>query len=45
MDVVPMSGATPYSISGNWPVVSLALVLVGVFGWRSFEGRRVSLDS
>jgi apolipoprotein N-acyltransferase len=37
MDVVPMTGATPYSIAGNWPVVSLALVIVGGFGWRSFR--------
>ena len=43
MDIVPMTGATPYSIVGNWPVISLALILVGLFGWRSFEGRRASL--
>jgi apolipoprotein N-acyltransferase len=43
MDVLPMTGATPYSIVGNWPVVSLALVIVVGFGWRAFEGRRASL--
>jgi len=43
MEVVPMTGATPYSVAGNWPVVSLALVIVGGFGWRTFEGRRASL--
>jgi apolipoprotein N-acyltransferase len=41
MDVVPMTGATPYSIVGNWPVVSLALVIVGGFGWLSFRARTV----
>jgi apolipoprotein N-acyltransferase len=39
MEVVPMTGATPYSLVGNWPIVSLALLIVGGFGWRSF-GRR-----
>jgi apolipoprotein N-acyltransferase len=41
MDVIPMTGATPYSVVGNWPVVVLALLIVGAFGWRSF-GRRVA---
>jgi apolipoprotein N-acyltransferase len=39
MDVVPMTGATPYSLVGNWPVVSVALVIVGGFGGRSFRAR------
>ena len=38
-DVLPMSGATPYSVVGNWPVVSIALLIVGGFGWHSFTRR------
>jgi apolipoprotein N-acyltransferase len=37
MDVLPMTGATPYSVVGNWPVVTLALVIVGISGWRSYK--------
>jgi apolipoprotein N-acyltransferase len=42
MEVRPMRGATPYSIVGNWPVVSLALAIVAWFSRRAFEGRRKS---
>jgi apolipoprotein N-acyltransferase len=44
MDVLPMSGATPYSVVGNWPVVVFALLIVGAFGWRTF-GRHAHLKS
>jgi len=40
MDVPPMRGATPYSISGNWPIISLALLTVAGFGWRTLNDRR-----
>jgi apolipoprotein N-acyltransferase len=42
MDIVPMTGATPYSVVGNWPVVSIALLIVGGFGWPVFRARRTS---
>jgi apolipoprotein N-acyltransferase len=38
MDVVPLHGATPYALAGNWPVISLALLLVGFFAWRARVG-------
>jgi apolipoprotein N-acyltransferase len=34
MDIVPHSGATPYVRTGNWPVVSLLLVILAWFAWR-----------
>ena len=40
MEVRPMRGATPYSIVGNWPVVSLAMAIVAWFSGRAFERRR-----
>jgi apolipoprotein N-acyltransferase len=39
MDVLPMTGATPYSVVGNWPVIGLVLLIVGGFGWRAFRQR------
>lgn len=35
MDVVPLQGATPYAIAGNWPVITLSLLLAGFYAWRS----------
>jgi apolipoprotein N-acyltransferase len=29
MEVVPMAGATPYSVVGNWPVITTAFLLLG----------------
>jgi apolipoprotein N-acyltransferase len=40
MDVRPMTGATPYSQGGNWPVVSVSLVLLAWYGWRSRSDSR-----
>jgi apolipoprotein N-acyltransferase len=40
MDVAPMEGATPYSRTGNWPVVTISLVLVAWFTWRRLRPRR-----
>jgi apolipoprotein N-acyltransferase len=40
MNVTPMKGATLYSIAGNWPVVSLALLIVLAFGWRTVSDHR-----
>lgn len=42
MDVPPLGGATPYAIVGNWPVVTVALSIVGWFGWRGARLRRAS---
>lgn len=33
MDVIPMRGTTPYSLTGNWPVVNIAVLLLGVAFW------------
>ena len=33
-EVVPMSGTTPYAILGNWPPVTIALLLLGWFAFR-----------
>ncbi|VAW82578.1 Apolipoprotein N-acyltransferase / Copper homeostasis protein CutE, partial [hydrothermal vent metagenome] len=33
-EVEPRHGATPYVRWGNWPVVSGALLVVGVLLWR-----------
>jgi apolipoprotein N-acyltransferase len=40
MDVVPMRGMTPYARTGNWPIVTLALGLVGWFAWQSRRRQR-----
>jgi apolipoprotein N-acyltransferase len=39
MDVRPMQGATPYSVAGNWPVVTVVLIILGILGWRSYHQR------
>ncbi len=39
MDVVPLRGATLYSLTGNWPVIGLALLLVGLSAWRARAAR------
>ncbi len=31
MEVVPLQGATPYTLAGNWPVITLSLALVLLF--------------
>lgn len=31
MDIVPMGGATPYSVVGNWPAITVAFLLLGWF--------------
>ena len=31
MEVVPMGGATPYAVVGNWPVIAVAFLLIGWF--------------
>lgn len=33
-DIQPMQGSTPYGRAGNWPVVSVALLLVTSAAWR-----------
>ena len=38
-DVLPMGGATPYSVVGNWPIVSIALLIVAGLGWASYRRR------
>jgi apolipoprotein N-acyltransferase len=45
MNVVPMKGATPYSVVGNWPVISLALLIVGCFGCGSFRRHVVATEA
>jgi apolipoprotein N-acyltransferase len=35
MDVQPRSGMTPYARFGNWPVISLCLLVIGGFWLRS----------
>jgi apolipoprotein N-acyltransferase len=37
-DVQPMSGLTPYARFGNYPVIALALALLGLAGWRRRQG-------
>ena len=34
-DVVPRTGATPYTIVGNWPVVALCVLVLLWTGWRT----------
>lgn len=34
MNVVPLQGATPFAIVGNWPVITVALVLVLFFALK-----------
>lgn len=34
MDIIPLEGATPFVRTGNWPVVSLLLVILAWFAWR-----------
>jgi len=31
MDVLPMGGNTPYAVAGNWPVITIAFLLLGWF--------------
>ena len=38
-DVLPMRGATPYSVVGNWPVIGLTLLIIAGFGWSSYTKR------
>jgi len=33
-DVVPMSGATPYVRTGNWPVVTLVFGVIALLTWQ-----------
>lgn len=33
-EVVPMRGVTPYSVVGNWPVITIAFLLLGWFAGR-----------
>lgn len=33
-EVVPLSGMTPYAQTGNWPVVTFSLLILGWIGWR-----------
>lgn len=35
MDVIPHSGATPYVRTGNWPVITLLIGILGWFAWAS----------
>ncbi|MGI9205271.1 MAG: apolipoprotein N-acyltransferase, partial [Woeseiaceae bacterium] len=37
-DVQPRSGSTPFARLGNWPVMLLATLVAGWFGWRSRSG-------
>lgn len=37
MDVIPMGGATPYVILGNWPVLIVAGGILAWFGWRRWN--------
>src|SRR5690606_14256003 len=32
MEVPPMTGATPFSVVGNWPVVTVSLALLAWYG-------------
>ncbi|MGB5579712.1 MAG: apolipoprotein N-acyltransferase [Woeseia sp.] len=41
LEVLPMRGTTPYSMTGNWLVVNLALLLLGLAFWtRNRRARR-----
>jgi apolipoprotein N-acyltransferase len=38
-DVQPRNGQTPFARSGNWPVISVACLILLGFGWRT-RGRQ-----
>ena len=38
-DVVPRTGSTPYVSLGNWPVMTVCLVLIGWAGYRQYRLR------
>jgi len=33
-DVIPLAGATPYVVTGNWPVIALCVFVLALAGWR-----------
>ncbi len=35
MDIQPRRGATPYVVGGNWPIIGLCLVILGIFWIRN----------
>ncbi len=34
-EVIPLQGATPYALAGNWPVITLALLLIAFYARRT----------
>lgn len=36
-EVLVMKGATPFALTGSWPIISLCLIICGYLGYRRFE--------